>query len=132
MENIIIEMVLGNFIGDYFFQSREMAKNKSQKGRTGTLWCTIHCIIYTLVMCLFLENFNPFFMGLIFLSHYPIDRYSLVYHWLKFVNKGNFPDGSQIPTSGEEIETVFCCIMYAVIDNTMHLFLVWQIVKYFC
>lgn len=127
MGNVIVQMLLGNFIGDYFFQPRKMAKGKSKKGLKGTLWCTLHCLIYTITMCIFLWNFHPLFFILIFLSHYPIDRYSLTEKWMKFINGGKIIDDNE----NQKFEIIFACIMYAVIDNTAHLFLVWQVVKYF-
>lgn len=132
MSDIYIRLLLGNFIGDYFFQSRNMAKLKSRPGIKGTLVCALHCVIYTLVVATFCQNFRPLFLLFVFLSHYPIDRYSLAGIWLKLLNRGNFPKGNEMIEKHQVIETLFCGIMYAVVDNTAHLYLLWLIVKNLC
>lgn len=132
MSDIYIRLLFGNFIGDYFFQSRWIAKQKSQPGIKGDLVCILHCVIYMLVVAAFMKNFSPLFLGLVFLSHYPIDRYSLAGVWLKLLNRGNFPKGNEMIEKHQVIETLFCGIMYAVVDNTAHLYLLWLIVKNLC
>ncbi len=131
MPEIYLQMILGNFIGDYFFQARWMAKLKSQPGAKGNLVCILHCLIYTLSVCAFCQKFSQIFVILVFLSHYPIDRYSLAGVWLKFINRGDFPRGNESIEKHQVIETLFCGIMYVVVDNTAHLFLLWLIVKNF-
>lgn len=103
----LLALLLGHLLGDYWFQTNSMATNK----RSSNKWCAFHCIEYTacITICTGLI-LNPLAWIIVFLTHYPIDRYSLGY---KFMVLKGVPD----------VSNPFFPIIYCVIDNTMHLVL---------
>lgn len=133
----MFELLLGHLAGDYLLQNEYLAINKAKNTRTGWLAATIHCILYTLAVCLFMWNFDWFWMVAVFLSHFPIDKFGLAEKYMKYV-KGNSlrdyidsvnhtntktwmdnGDGERMLTGG------FRAVVYAITDNTMHLILMW-------
>lgn len=129
-KRMFAEILLGHLVGDYLLQGRTIAFRKSEKSRTGIFLCLLHSVIYTLSVCLFLWTLNPFIMLLIFLSHYPIDRWSLGSKWLKMIQGKDFRTIYDAKEKGWEIDLAFSCPVYMAVDNTMHLILLWLIVKY--
>lgn len=77
----------------------------------GNLACTVHCACYTLAFCLCCFWFMPWWGYLvIFLVHWPIDRYRLAYWWMTNVSEQkSFATGPLAPWS------------VIVVDNTFHL-----------
>jgi len=129
MEDIYVRMFLGHLTGDFLLQSRAMALGKSEKGVNGYQWCTIHCIIYTIAVCVFLWTYNPLIIGLVFLSHWPIDRWSLTTYWLRVIRGRDLI--SAYFTKYKEYDVAFASIVYTVADNTLHLIALWAITRYF-
>lgn len=126
--DIFARIVLGHLVGDYLFQGREMALKKSENSWRGIAWCTVHSLIYTACICLFLWTANPFIFFLIFLSHWPIDRWSLSSKWLKLIRGRDFMKAFNSNDEYRDIDLVFSCIVYAVVDNTIHVFLMFLVV----
>lgn len=114
-------LLLGHFVGDYLLQNRAMMLNKSKKGREGIFWCTLHCTIYTAIVCLFLWTLNPLIVAIVFVSHWPIDRWSLANKWIRLI-RGRDPNATYF---SKEIDMAFYAIVYVVTDNTMHILLIW-------
>lgn len=129
MEDLFARIILGHLAGDYLLQNRTMALKKSDKGLAGFLWCTWHCLIYTACVCLFLWNFQPLLIGLVFLSHWPIDRWQLAAKWLKLIRGRDFYQAYRSIEKYREIDLAFSCYVYAVVDNTWHLIILWLITK---
>lgn len=127
MNDLFVKMLLGHFAGDYLLQSKEMAIKKSERSWQGFLWCFFHCAIYTLTICLILRTLNPLIITLIFLSHFPIDRWSLANKWLDFIGGRNILTAHESKDKRQEIDIAFSCFVYAVADNTMHLILLYWI-----
>jgi len=127
MIDVFIKMILGHLIGDYLFQNNKMALEKSKPGFRGILYCTIHSLIYTFFVCLFLWTLNPLIIILIFLSHWPIDRWSLASKWLKLITGRDFIAAYNSKDKYREINISFSCLVYAIADNTMHIILLWFI-----
>lgn len=131
------EIFLGLLAGDYLFQSKVMALKKSEKGWRGAMICTVHCLIVTVCVCLFLwastsfaVAFNPLLMGLIFLTHWPIDRFSLGSKWLKMIRGRDFIKAFFSKDQNRDIDLAFSVIVYKEVDNTLHLILMWFIIKW--
>ncbi len=133
-------MLLGHLVGDYLLQNEFLALNKSKNTLKG--WCAalVHCILYTLAVCLFMWNFDWYWMIIVFLSHFPIDKFSLAEKYLKYikgkslkdyVNKDYLPphhivfDEERRLNSYNILEGAFSAIVYTITDNTMHLILMW-------
>ncbi len=127
--DIFARILLGHLVGDYLLQNKAMALKKSEKGLSGIVWCTIHSIIYTASVCLFLWTVNPLLVLLVFISHWPIDRWSLASKWLKLIRGRDFLAAYSSTEKYREIDISFSCLVYAVADNTMHLVLLWTILR---
>lgn len=125
MTDWFIRILLGHLVGDYLLQSKKMAIRKSQKGLSGFFWCTIHSAIYTASVCLFLWTIDPLIVGVVFLSHWPIDRWSLATKWLKLIRGRDFIAALKSKQQSWEIDLSFSCIVYTIVDNTLHLIILW-------
>lgn len=121
----MFQLLLGHIVGDYFLQWHWMALQKSKPGMDGVKACMIHSIIYTICIMVCLVFVYPpltlswgsaWFLGVtacgIWLSHYPIDRYSLVKIIMYF--KG-----------GPDVNNPFAPVIYIFLDNTMHIVLMY-------
>jgi len=137
--------IVGHFVGDYLFQSKRVAIGKSSPGRGGIGLCVYHCLAYSgwvwAVVVLgmgWLGNDSPndlLIVPMVFLTHYPIDRWSLADKWLALVNGrrvGLFDikgpgDGSQFHQEAvvvtHAMQQAFAAIVYTVVDNTLHILL---------
>jgi hypothetical protein len=115
------KIVIGHLVGDYVLQNAAMMSNKSTAGKKGIMWCTVHCLVYTAIMCLFLWTASLLMIAAIFLSHWPIDRWSLAAKWMKLI-KGRDP---QIVYTQKEFDAAFYAVVYTATDNTMHILLLW-------
>lgn len=124
-------MVMGHLVGDYLLQSKKMALMKSQPGLQGFLWCLGHSVLYTASICLFCWRFDPLFTTLIFLTHFPMDRWSLGEKWLKMIGGRNFKTEYTEKSQNWEIHLSFACLVYVVVDNTLHLIPMWLIDRHF-
>jgi hypothetical protein len=132
-------LLLGHILGDFFFQPRWMAVNKSGSS-TKTF---LHCLVYTFCIAIF-TNFNPVWLLAVFIPHFIIDRFSLGDAWLDFVKsrplKGFVTEGhKEIPdlkdANREEnyriLKGAFSGICYVIVDNGMHIFsmlITWKII----
>lgn len=137
MADLFIRIVLGHLIGDYLLQSKKQAINKTEAGSAGLAWSLWHCSLYTASVCLMMWDFRPSVMVLVFLSHWPIDRFCLGDKWLRLIGGR---DLYAIYYSGEKYAEVepstiiglgFGCVVYAVVDNTLHLLLLWVFMNLF-
>ena len=129
------EIFLGLLAGDYLSQSEATAKRKSEKGWDGVRICTVHCLIVTICICLFIWSstsfavaFNPLLVALIFLTHWPIDRWSLGAKWLKLIHGRDIMRAFLSKEKYREIDLNFSCLVYKEVDNALHLILMWFIV----
>jgi len=134
-------LFLGHLAGDYLLQNEWMAMNKSKNNWIGWFSALVHCIIYTLAICLFMWNFDPIWMVVVFLTHFPIDKFSLAekyMHVIKgkgmrdYVKKDGWMDDLvYIKPAKKELnrydmlEGGFTAIVYTVTDNALHLILMW-------
>jgi len=132
-------ILLGHMVGDYLLQNNWMAMNKGGS----TLKCAVHCLIYTWAVDIFTY---PFFhhdwrwLALVFLSYFPIDRWSLADKWLRHIGGRSMTrfmaDGHKnIPAEAEgeaseyrnyhALRAGFTSLVYAAADNTMHLVILY-------
>ena len=115
MENILVGVVFGHLVGDFFFQLKDMADNKYRPGPKGFFWCTVHVLVYTLTVAVFVGNFSPLFLLGVYVPHWIVDRWSLAFHWMKMVGRGD------LITNANPQKAAFGAIIYVVIDQTIHL-----------
>jgi hypothetical protein len=133
--SIFESILIGHLFGDFVFQNKWMAMNKS----ASNFKCFIHCWIY--MWCVGTATigiiYNWKWFLIIFISHYPIDRWSLADKWLKLINGRslydylhcgyqNIPDKSwgfdfRKTENYHVLRGGFTSIVYTVVDNTFHL-----------
>jgi len=131
MFTIFEEILFGHLVGDYLLQPRKMAIEKSAKGLAGLMWCLLHCLLYTAIICLFTSTTEPIKILLIFMCHFPIDRWSLASKWLRMIKGRDFMAAYKSKTRLHEIDLSFSIIVYVIVDNTMHILLMAAIFNYF-
>ena len=125
------QILLGHFIGDYILQNKWMAYRKG----TNYLPCLTHCLLYTLAVCSF-SPFNIWWVLIVFLSHFFIDKFSLADKWLKLINGRSLTDflafghmeiSDNLMQANKEnyriLRGSFTGIVYTAVDNTMHILL---------
>lgn len=136
-------IVLGHLLGDYVFQNQWLALAKNRN----TVRCLIHCLIYTVCVCM-LTSWRPLWIAAVFLSHFPIDRWSLGERWQKliggrsieeFIRRGH--EDLDLPATATPEQRAnyvaarggFTTLVFAACDNTFHLalmFLAWHFVRW--
>jgi hypothetical protein len=129
--------ILGHFIGDYLLQPVPMAIGKSKPGWEGAGICTLHCLVYSLVVtCMATGTANPSVFGMVFLSHFPIDRWNLGQKWLDLIGGRNVKTDwrkARVEAHGYSLDDLhlpvvtmaFAAIVYTVTDNTLHILLMY-------
>ncbi|MFC1645335.1 DUF3307 domain-containing protein [Patescibacteria group bacterium] len=130
MEDLFARVVLGHLVADYLFQNNWMALHKSKPGLEGFKRCIVHCTIYATCINLFMWSLSPVVFLVAFLSHYPIDRYSLAQKWLDFIGGRNSMNSYNSNKDYKEIQISFDCIVYTMADNTMHIVILWLALKF--
>ena len=135
-------IVLGHLLGDYVFQNQWMALAKNRS----TFRCTLHCVVYTLCVAMF-TSWRPLWLLAVFLSHFPIDRWSLGERWQKLIGGRSIEEFIQHGHENQDLPTAlgslapqrsnyvaarggFTVLVFAVTDNTFHLllmFLAWAV-----
>lgn len=133
MNDFFPALILGHLIGDYLLQNNWMAMNKSGS----TFKCAVHCSLYTLAV---LVTTYPYLRGwqwavIVFLSHFPVDRWSLADKWLDLIHgrslSGFMVNGKKnIPAEYDQenyhaLRGSFTGLVYTAADNTMHLCLMY-------
>jgi hypothetical protein len=135
----MFEMLLGHLAGDYLLQNRWMALNKSKNTHIGWLAAVIHCVLYTLMICLFMQNFDWIWMVIVFNSHFWIDKFALAEKYKKIIGSSTLKEFvhryeekfDYVPYQKPEIsrreiiEGGFASLTYTITDNSMHLILMW-------
>lgn len=115
MEVLLVNIVFGHFIGDFFLQHRLMAENKFLLGTRNLLWGIFHVTIYTITVAVFAQNFTPFFLFGVFVPHLVADRWVFAYHWMRLIGRSDLL-GHKNPTKAS-----FGVVIYVAIDQTYHL-----------
>ena len=106
----MLNLILGHFVGDFMFQCDWMANNKKQN----SLICALHCLIYSLIIWAFTFFTWPLWsIGVVFLTHFIIDRTLIVKHYLLFMGQKRFIKGELFPWA------------YIIVDNTWHMLALW-------
>lgn len=139
-----MDYLIGHLIGDYLLQNDWQAMHKKLNSLKGWTSCLIHCWLYTIAVCLCTGWCSPFLIGLVFLSHFPIDKTYVVAWFMKKVgifkriinNKdteidpvctGNLLAFQQEINKSNMNHKVWA---YLLVDNTAHLTLLWLIAKF--
>ncbi len=133
MNEFFATLVIGHLIGDFLLQNKWMAMNKSGN----SLKCAVHCLVYTAAVT---ATTWPSIHGwqwslLVFLSHFPVDRWSLADKWLDLINSRSLRDfmingKREIPNhldadNYHALRGGFTTFVYVAADNTIHLALMY-------
>ena len=116
-------LFLGHLVGDYLFQTRWMAMNKSTK------WppLIVHCLIYTAALILFSSFYGILLplgaISLVFISHIFLDRRTFVVWWVRQIM--GTPDAE---TSWLTIvcDQIFHLLIIGVVVYFWYWFLFWK------
>lgn len=147
-----LALLIGHLLGDYVFQTEFMAVNKSKKGMDGFSPCMAHCIVYSfcVAFCVLMGGWRTVFytmaspeskfalslfvaMLVVFITHYPIDRYGLASKWLRTIGQSDFESVKISPNLTDEekvLRRYFIAPVYMVVDNTLHIFLMWLVFSF--
>jgi hypothetical protein len=127
-----IELILGHLVGDYIFQFHQQAAHKKDAGWRGWTYCMEHCILYTIIVCLFIGRWDWIAVAGIGLSHYIVDRYK----WLGWLHAHVYKRPPMVHKAGEPVDdqlaynTSLSVFVYIMMDNTIHLVLMYLILRY--
>jgi hypothetical protein len=131
----MFKMLLGHLVGDYLLQNNWMALNKSRNDVVGWTACTVHCLLYTASVCSITGVWQLEWVVAVFLSHFIIDKFSLAELYCRAI-KGrsikNFLDDldNYVYTPYAALRAGFYTLVYTVVDNTMHLLLMYVVWVY--
>lgn len=75
--------LLFHLFGDYIFQNDYLANTKVQSSKEGWIACFIHCLLYSLPF-LFIGSLTA--VGVIFLTHFLLDKFRLAKYIIKLKN----------------------------------------------
>ncbi|MFA5157719.1 MAG: DUF3307 domain-containing protein [Patescibacteria group bacterium] len=113
-------VLFGHWTADYLLQSKKMAVEKAGNLKV----CLLHCLIYAASVGLWYGIVDwckvPMVMVLAFISHFPIDYWSLAAKWLKLIKGRDVMDAFN-----RENPDPFAALIYAAVDNGMHLALLY-------
>lgn len=143
IEKIMFWAILGHFVGDYLMQSKKMALGKTCPGWPGAFRCAQHCLYYTWAVMMAVvigqnswgTSSNIWIWPMVFLTHYPIDRWSLADKLLELINGRRLRELVESKEARqwqmEYLDNVaivsttqaFAALVYTVVDNTMHIIL---------
>ena len=106
-----MEQLLAHLVGDYIFQSHDMAVNKTKN----SYWAAYHAFTYTLPFTLLSQNWLALFI--IGFTHFLIDRFRIAVQITK-LNKKVFDLTNGYP---EETPVWLTTWLIIILDNTLHL-----------
>lgn len=124
----MFELLLGHLVGDYLFQTRWMALNKTKYNLEGWLSAFIHCLIYTICVCLIMWNFDWYWILIVFFSHFILDKFGLSEKYVHYVKQNGLKEYVQKDFKMDQYNIIdggFRAFVYAVTDNTLHLLIMW-------
>jgi len=114
-------LLLGHFVADYLMQNDWMGRRKWKPGWYNAGVCVMHCMIYTITVGIFIWRIDWYHLVIIFLSHFPIDRWGLAKRLM--IARGDDVNG--VIASGDPLQISFKTFVYIVIDNGLHLLILW-------
>lgn len=125
-------MLLGHFVGDYLLQNNWIALNKHRFDCLGWLTCTVHCLLYTSAVCYYMKEWDIYWILCVFLSHFIIDKFGLPELYLQLIRGRSLKRFIKNPVNHSWTTQVglycgFSSAVYMVVDNTMHIVLMYEI-----
>ncbi len=132
----MFDMLLGHMVGDYLLQNNWMALGKSKHSGLGWFTCFVHCALYTLAVCTIMWVWHPLWALIVFLSHFVIDKFGIPEMYLKLIRGRSLEvflndEENVVWTPYIGLRSGFYIFVYVVVDNTMHLLLMFYGWKWF-
>jgi magnesium-transporting ATPase (P-type) len=126
----MFEMLLGHLVGDYLLQNNWMALGKSKHNGLGWFTCTVHCILYAIAVCAVMGAWSVSWFGIVFASHFVIDKFGIAEHYLVLIRGRSLQqyldnEENKIWSPYIGLRGGFYIFVYVVVDNTMHLLLMY-------
>lgn len=139
-----MDYLIGHLVGDFLLQNDWQAMHKKEDSFRGLVSCLVHCILYTLAVCLFTGWWRLDLIGLVFLSHFPIDKtYIVAWYMIKTESFRRLLSVEPLVVPPEYTWTLADLYLriknaednhkiwaYLFVDNTVHLTLLWLIARY--
>jgi hypothetical protein len=113
LELALIIGFIFHLVGDYLTQNDWMAREKTRSH----VVCFIHCLFYSLPFVLLMLQ-HPYMWGIIFWSHFFIDRFRLAQYWIRLVNWKW--DGAKFGFADDKPAFMYVWLMI-IVDNTLHI-----------
>ena len=132
-----MDYLIGHLIGDFLLQNDWQAMNKKSFKLKGWIACLVHCILYTVAVTACTGWWRWDLIGLVFLSHFPIDKTYVVAWWMK--KAGIFRRVMELKTLNLPSDWVMLIDhsvnnhktwAYLFVDNTVHLTLLWLVARF--
>lgn len=120
----LVGALVGHLVGDYLLQNDWMALHKKDYGLVGEFRCAVHCVLWTVAVCVFagwslLPHVGSFYLPIIlFVTHFAQDRGQLVARWMDAIGQKQFRTGPCAPWSS------------IVVDNVWHIvtiYFIWSV-----
>lgn len=106
-------LIIGHLVGDFLLQNDWMAQGKKRS----SLICGVHCLVYTATIAVFGGWLTWWVLGIVFASHFAQDRTGIVRWWMHKAGQRAFAEPPMAPWS------------LIVVDNTLHLLVLWILSK---
>jgi Protein of unknown function (DUF3307) len=121
LSDLFILMVLGHLVGDFMLQPKYTAMHKGDNTREGYLLCTAHVLIYSTIVFVLVGSSSPLVFVLVYVPHWVIDKWSLATYWTRTFRGRTFQGAYDSVDKYKSFDIAFTCIVYTVVDMTMHL-----------
>jgi hypothetical protein len=133
---IWFQLLMGHVMGDYILQPKVMAMEKditkyrrwSAPFWSSLFWSVFHAILYTECVLLWLGHWTWGAGVLIFLTHWPIDAFSLGDRWLALIRGRTIRQAAEDTGLYRNFNIAFTAVVYTVVDNWWHLALMTPVV----
>jgi hypothetical protein len=118
-----MDYLIGHLLGDFILQNDWQAMHKKARSLRGWIACLVHCLLYTAIVCACTGWWSWQLIVLVFLSHFPIDKTYVVARYMKVA--GCF----RRIIMDDKVDMHHKVWAYMIVDNTVHLTLLWLIAK---
>lgn len=129
MSDLFVLALLGHLVGDFMFQPKYTAMHKGDNTAEGYTLCSLHVLVYSTAVCAFLGTANIYVFLLVYVPHWIIDKWSLATYWTRAIRGRTFKDAHESMDKYKSFDIAFTCIVYTVIDMTMHLLCLLALIR---
>lgn len=113
--NMLAFAIVGHLVGDYLLQNDWMAQNKKRRSPP----CAVHCLLWTLAVCLLAGWFTWWVPAVLFATHFLQDRTTVVARWMKLVGQEGFASPPLAPWSVIVVDNVWHILTLALVARAL-------------